>query len=98
MTTSWAARLAERAVAWYQARISPRKGFSCAHRVAHGGDSCSQSVRRSLLDRGLLGSVLPTAARLLACWRAVALLSPHQRVEGVCCCGGIPIPFGFGRR
>ena len=92
-----AARLVDRAIAWYQVRLSPHKGYGCAHRVAHGGDSCSQAVRRSVLDRGLPGSVLPSLARFAACWRAVALLTPHQRVQGVCCCGPIPIPFGFGR-
>lgn len=90
--------LLDRAVGWYQRRLSPRKGWSCAHRVAHGGDSCSQAVRRSLLDRGPVGAVLPSLGHLLACYRAVALLTPHQRVQGVCCCAGIPIPFAFGRR
>jgi putative component of membrane protein insertase Oxa1/YidC/SpoIIIJ protein YidD len=94
MSASGAARAADRAVAWYQSRLSPRKGYACAHRVAHGGDSCSQAVRRSLVTRGVLGSVLPAVARLAACYRAVTLLTPQQRVRGVCCCGGIPIPFG----
>lgn len=98
MTTGPATRWADRAIAVYQRRISPRKGYSCAHRVAHGGDSCSQAVRRSLLERGVLRAVLPSATRFLACYRAVSLLSPQQRVEGVCCCGPIPIPFGFGGR
>lgn len=93
-----AARWADRAIAGYQRRLSPRKGYACAHRVAHGGDSCSQAVRRSLLDRGLPGAVLPSAARFLACYRAVALLTAQQRVQGVCCCGPVPIPFGWGRR
>jgi len=96
--SSSAARLVDRAIAWYQVRLSPRKGYGCAHRVAHGGDSCSQAVRRSLLERGPAGAVLPSLARFAACWQAVALLTPHQRVQGVCCCGPIPIPFGFGRR
>lgn len=98
MRISRTARLADRAIAWYQVRLSPRKRYGCAHRVAHGGDSCSQAVRRSLLDRGLFASAVPTLVRFAACWQAVALLTPHQRVQGVCCCGGIPIPFRFGRR
>ncbi|WP_336921120.1 membrane protein insertion efficiency factor YidD [Aquipuribacter sp. SD81] len=97
-SVSRAARLADRAVAWYQVRVSPRTRTSCAHRVAHGGESCSQAVRRTLRSSGLLGSAVPTLARFAACYRAVRLLTPHQRVRGVCCCGGIPIPFGFGRR
>ena len=97
MTRSWATRAADRAVVWYQVRLSPRKRYGCAHRVAHGGDSCSQAVRRSLLERGLAASLGPSVIRLLACYQAVALLTPQQRVQGVCCCGGIPIPFRFRR-
>jgi len=93
-----AARLVDSAIAWYQLRLSPRKGYSCAHRVARGGDSCSGAVRRTVAERGLSRSVLPVVLRFAACFQAVALLTPHQRVQGVCCCGPIPIPFGFGRR
>lgn len=98
MSPSWATRAADRAIVWYQVRLSPRKGYGCAHRVAHGGDSCSAAVRRTLLERGLAASLLPSVLRFAACYQAVALLTPHQRVQGVCCCGGIPIPFRFGRR
>ncbi|AEE45955.1 membrane protein insertion efficiency factor YidD [Cellulomonas fimi] len=88
------ARLLDRLVAGYQRRLSPRKGWSCAHRVAHGGTSCSAAVRDLLARRGVLRSVVPTAARFVACYRA-ALLLAQSDVRGVCCCGGIPIPFRF---
>ncbi len=41
-------------IAFYQQRLSPRKGFCCAHRVVHGGSSCSQFAARALARRGWL--------------------------------------------
>ncbi|WP_432561915.1 membrane protein insertion efficiency factor YidD [Kineococcus sp. SYSU DK003] len=92
-----AASLVDRAIARYQRTLSPRKGYSCAHRLAHGGDSCSAAVREQVRRRGVLRAVAPSAVRFLACYRAVALLSPLE-VQGFCCLGGIPIPFRFGGR
>ena len=81
-------------ISLYQRRLSPRKGFSCAHRVAHGGPSCSTAIRDLVRRRGLLGGALPTAGRFLACYQAASLLMAGN-VRGVCCCGPIPIPFRF---
>ncbi|GAA4986807.1 membrane protein insertion efficiency factor YidD [Kineococcus glutinatus] len=92
-----AARAADLLIGAYQRRISPRKGWSCAHRVAHGGPSCSAVVRDVLRRRGLFRGVVPTAAQFLACHRAASLLMATQ-VQGVCCCGPIPLPFRFGGR
>lgn len=84
----------DRLIAAYQRRLSPRKGWSCAHRVATGGDSCSGAVRGFVARRGVVRSVVPTVLQLLACYRAAAMLAQSD-VRGVCCCGGIPIPFRF---
>ncbi|MDC7120458.1 membrane protein insertion efficiency factor YidD [Cellulomonas fimi] len=91
------ATAADRLIAAYQRRLSPRKGWSCAHRVAHGGDSCSVAVRGFVARRGVVRSVVPTALQFLACYRAAAMLAQSD-VSGVCCCGGIPIPFRFPLR
>lgn len=85
-----------RAIDWYRRSVSPRKGWACAHRVAHGGRSCSAAVREIVATRGLVRGVVPTAVRLLACYQAAALLARTDTGgRGVCCCGGIPIPFGW---
>lgn len=83
------------AISWYQASVSPRKGFRCASAVHSGGLSCSAVVRHLVEDRGVLGAVVPTLAQFLSCGRAAHLLrtGPSAEVRGVCCCGGIPIPF-----
>lgn len=37
---------------------------------------------------------VPTAVRFLACYQAARMLALAD-VQGVCCCGPIPIPFGW---
>lgn len=89
-----AARAVDALIARYQARLSPRKGYACAHRVAHGGPSCSAAVRDLVRGRGVARALLPTATRFVACSQAARLLMASD-VSGVCCCGPIPIPFRF---
>ena len=87
-------RLADSIIRTYQVRLSPRKGWGCAYRVAHGGPSCSASVRDTLAQRGVRRGALPTMLRFVACYQAAQLLATTD-VRGVCCCGPIPIPFRF---
>ena len=87
-------RAADRLIASYQRDLSPRKGWRCAHGAVHGGDTCSAAVRSLVAARGLVGGALPSLARFAACYRA-AQLAQDAGVRGVCCCGGIPIPFRF---
>lgn len=87
-------RAVDALIGQYQSRLSPRKGWSCAHRVAHGGTSCSAAVRELVRGRGVVRAVLPTATRFVACYQAARLLMASD-VRGVCCCGPIPIPFRF---
>ncbi|PPK94264.1 hemolytic domain-containing protein [Kineococcus xinjiangensis] len=88
------ARAVDAAIGMYQRRISPRKGWSCAHRVAHGGPSCSGAVRDAVRSRGVLGGAGFSVLQFLACYRAASMLMGTE-VRGVCCCGPIPIPFRF---
>ena len=49
----WPSHVAATLIVGYQRYLSPLKGFSCAHRVLHGSESCSQYVKRTILERGL---------------------------------------------
>ncbi len=89
-------RAVDAAIRVYQQQLSPRKGWTCAHLVAHGGQSCSAAVRDVVVRRGVVRSVVPTVTRFVACYQAASLLASTD-VQGVCCCGGIPIPFRFRR-
>lgn len=90
------ARAVDRAVRWYQEALSPRKGWACAYRVAHDAESCSSAVRSIMRRRGVVRGTVPSVLQLAACFQAARLLSTTN-VQGVCCCGGIPIPFRFRR-
>ncbi|MVA75930.1 membrane protein insertion efficiency factor YidD [Auraticoccus sp. F435] len=88
--------LAIQAIHAYQRHLSPHKGFSCAYAVATDGLSCSAVVLDLVRERGLLGALPRIAGQFASCGRAARVVG--SRVSGVCCCGPIPIPFGFGGR
>lgn len=60
----WAAR---RAVRSYQRTLSPRKGFSCAHRVVFKGSSCSQYFIDQLDRGGFRHGLTALRSRLASC-------------------------------
>ncbi len=89
-------RAVDAAIGAYQRHLSPRKGFTCAYLAADGARSCSAIIRTLVAERGVLGALLPTLRQFVACGRAAsALRSGPQAAQGICCCGGIPIPFKF---
>ncbi|WP_232548622.1 membrane protein insertion efficiency factor YidD [Propioniciclava soli] len=85
---------ADRAIAYYQRVLSPRKGWRCAHGAVHGGATCSAAIRGHVARLGVLRALRPTVLQFLACYQAAAL-AQNAGVQGVCCCGPIPIPFRF---
>ena len=58
----------------YQKHISPRKGFSCAHRLLHGGESCSQHIKRLIAQKGLFAAHRVSQRRFRACREANQIL------------------------
>jgi putative component of membrane protein insertase Oxa1/YidC/SpoIIIJ protein YidD len=46
-------QIATTAIGGYQKYVSPHKGFSCAHRLLYGGESCSQYVKGAIAQNGL---------------------------------------------
>jgi putative component of membrane protein insertase Oxa1/YidC/SpoIIIJ protein YidD len=58
------------AIAGYQKHISPHKGFSCAHRVLYGGESCSQYIKRIIATKGLKAAFVMSRDRFQACKKA----------------------------
>lgn len=65
-------------ISFYQHHISPRKGYCCAYRVVHGGDSCSQYVKNVLADKSLFESTLLARRRFRDC--TIAHISAKNRV------------------
>ena len=75
----------------YQIFVSPRKGFSCAYRVIHGGDSCSEAIKKIVLDKGLLSGLEEIRTRFRSCSNAAIALRtmPIQNKQNVLDCGGV---------
>ncbi|UBV45115.1 membrane protein insertion efficiency factor YidD (plasmid) [Deinococcus taeanensis] len=84
----------------YQRHLSPLKGFRCAHAALFGGESCSAAVARIITEHGLAGGRAAIVARFGTCRQAYSHLAGRVtgggRVQGVCCCGPLPIPFRCG--
>jgi putative component of membrane protein insertase Oxa1/YidC/SpoIIIJ protein YidD len=74
----WVRQAAASAIAGYQKHLSPRKGFSCAHRVLHGGESCSQYVKRVILEQGLWAAIPATRSRFAECKVANQVLQARR--------------------
>lgn len=92
-----------RAIALYRRRLSRHKGFRCAHAALYGGESCSAAVARIIRADGLWSGRGRIVARFAACRVAHTALrggalafGSGARVQGVCCCGPVPIPFRCG--
>jgi putative component of membrane protein insertase Oxa1/YidC/SpoIIIJ protein YidD len=72
--TGMASKLAVAAITGYQRYISPHKGFRCAHRMLHGGESCSQFIKRHVERKGLLNALKEAPERFRACGTAYRIL------------------------
>ena len=71
---SFSRQISVTAITGYQRYISPHKGFKCAHRVLHGGESCSGYVKRQIADYGLKAAFVKSQQRFKACKYANQIL------------------------
>ena len=62
--------LAVNLITGYQKFLSPHKGFSCAHRVLHGGESCSQYFKRVVSEDGIVIAISSAKNRFQECREA----------------------------
>lgn len=62
-------------ISLYQRYLSPLKGFSCAHRVLHGGESCSGYVKRMFLEQDLMTAISMSQIRFKECSHASKTLN-----------------------
>ncbi|MBD1923041.1 membrane protein insertion efficiency factor YidD [Microcoleus sp. FACHB-831] len=86
---SLAQTIAIDSISAYQKYISPRKGFSCAHRVLHGGYSCSDYVKSVLGEQSLMSAVGISLQRFRSCNEASQTLRATKATGGciiIPCC------------
>lgn len=90
-TSSWeplTKQIALASIGTYQQHISPKKGFSCPHRLLHGGESCSDYVKNLLLQSlqpNLLAVVKPSLKRFQDCTAASKTLRAMKTNSGFRC-------------
>jgi putative component of membrane protein insertase Oxa1/YidC/SpoIIIJ protein YidD len=76
------------AIQTYQQHLSPRKGFSCAHRRFYGQVSCSEYFRQAVLEHGFSRAVPLFQQRLAECreanirLRGLAITTESEDNEG----------------
>lgn len=70
--------LAVIAISGYQKFLSPHKGFSCAHRVLYGCDSCSQYVKRVIAEEGIVMAIANARGRFQECREANEILKRRK--------------------
>ncbi|MBM79916.1 MAG: hypothetical protein CMJ78_04900 [Planctomycetaceae bacterium] len=68
------ARFAAFLITLYQKYLYPYKWYVCAHRVLHGGDSCSQHIRATMLDLGIWRATWRARDRFRQCRDAANIL------------------------
>ncbi len=59
----------------YKNYISPHKGFSCPHRILHGGDYCSDYVKKMLNNQSLTEALKSLIQRFQAYSKASRTLT-----------------------
>jgi len=65
-------------ITFYQRYLSPHKGFACAHRVLHRGESCSQYVKQVVMAQRW-GAGLPLIRDRFQACKAAKLELQHRQ-------------------
>ncbi|MDB9314075.1 membrane protein insertion efficiency factor YidD [Spirulina sp. CS-785/01] len=72
-------KIALKIIQFYQHHLSPHKGFSCAHKAFHRGDSCSQYFHTTIQQQGLAEAIPKLQQRLRDCKTANILLHAEKQ-------------------
>jgi putative component of membrane protein insertase Oxa1/YidC/SpoIIIJ protein YidD len=65
-------------IVFYQRVLSPRKGFNCAHHQLNKGDTCSNAIKKILLEQPLRDIVKLSRARFRECRAASIQIASHR--------------------
>lgn len=68
-------------IAIYQKYLSPKKGYSCAHRILHNDQSCSGYCAENLKKHGFVSTVVVMPSRFHQCHKAGVELSERKPGE-----------------
>jgi putative component of membrane protein insertase Oxa1/YidC/SpoIIIJ protein YidD len=59
----------------YQRWLSPRKGYACAYRLAHGGTGCSGFAKAAIAETGLFAALPAIRQRFRDCKTAALTMT-----------------------
>ncbi|RQH36667.1 membrane protein insertion efficiency factor YidD [Okeania hirsuta] len=65
----------------YQQYISPRKGFSCAHRILYNDESCSHYIKRMFIEQDFSGAIQAARQRFKTCCKEANQILKLQAVS-----------------
>ena len=65
-------------ISFYQRFLSPIKGFNCAHHRLHQGDTCSNAIKKILIEEPLGDIVNLSRSRFRECHAASVHLASHR--------------------
>ncbi|MEN8446983.1 MAG: membrane protein insertion efficiency factor YidD [Cyanobacteria bacterium J06555_13] len=82
--------VASKLIRGYQKYLSPYKGYHCAHRVLHGGDSCSQYIKTQIEDVGVFKATPLAFSRFQACKHSSIALKRRSHFSART--SGTPLP------
>ncbi|MEO0521090.1 MAG: membrane protein insertion efficiency factor YidD [Cyanobacteria bacterium P01_A01_bin.116] len=82
--------VAAKLIRGYQKYLSPHKGYHCAHRVLHGGDSCSQYIKTQIENVGLVKATPLALMRFQSCKHSSIALK--RRANFFAGTSGMPLP------
>lgn len=68
-------------ISFYQRYISPHKGFRCAHRVYHGGQSCSAYAKTAVQSHGLGAAIPLIRQRFADCSQAADMVGSQSTLS-----------------
>ena len=71
------------AIKAYKKYLSPRKGFNCAYRILHQGQSCSSYFHSCITEQSLSMACLSFQQRLQDCQQAHTVLIASDRRQGL---------------
>ncbi len=72
-------KLALFSISFYQKRISPKKGYSCAYSAYYNDLSCSSYCKKEIQDNGLILGVYKTIDRLKKCKQASSKIKEKRK-------------------
>lgn len=64
---------------FYQRRISPYKGYQCAHRIHHDGLSCSEYAKQTIVVSGIAAAFPLIRSRFIDCRHAYGVIKLQRR-------------------